>query len=195
MLVEPINHFYRSIQGWSEGITFVYARIISRSNEPRLYKFVEVGTWRGRSAAYMAVEIANSDKQIDFYCVDTWRGSDEVIHQNDPSIINDTMYEEFLENLRPVEGYFRPLRMPSVEAAKVFEDFSLDFVFIDAQHDFQSVRDDILAWLPKIKLGGVIAGHDYHPSSGVGLAVKSIFRDFECLPFCWFKVITHVASF
>jgi len=50
---------------------------------------------------------------------------------------------------------------PSVEAAKRFESESLHFVYIDANHSYTFVCDDIKAWLPKIKKGGVIGGHDY----------------------------------
>lgn len=186
------EHFYKNIQGWSDGIDQVYNNIIKRCIEPRLYRFVEVGTWRGRSAAYMAVEITKSGKAIDFYCVDTWRGSlDEELHQNDPAVMQDRLYEEFLENMRPVVGYFHPIRMLSVEAAKLFSDNSLDFVFIDAQHDYDSVYNDITSWLPKIKNGGIIAGHDYCNGTfnGVSRAVNSIFSSFGYSHGCWFKEV------
>jgi predicted O-methyltransferase YrrM len=51
--------------------------------------------------------------------------------------------------------------MESVSAAATYADGSLDFVFIDAAHDYQSVVDDIRAWGPKMKPGGTLAGHDY----------------------------------
>jgi hypothetical protein len=54
-----------------------------------------------------------------------------------------------------------PLKMPSLEAAEHFEDESLDFVFLDAGHDYQSISADIDAWLPKVIPGGTLAGHDY----------------------------------
>ena len=187
-----IDHFYESIHGWSDGIDKVYNRIIKKSLEPRVYRFVEVGTWRGRSAAYMAVEIARSGKMIDFYCVDTWKGSlDEELHQKDPAVIQGRLYEEFLENMKPVVGYFNPIKMPSIEAAKLFVDHSLDFVFIDAQHDYDSVYNDITSWLPKIRYGGTIAGHDYCNGAfnGVSRAVNSIFSNFEYGNGCWIKEV------
>ena len=53
------------------------------------------------------------------------------------------------------------IKKPSIEAAKDFEDRSLDMVYIDAEHDEDSIRDDIRAWRPKIKFGGWLAGHDF----------------------------------
>lgn len=122
-------------------------------------KFVEVGAWKGKSAAYMAVEIINSDKNIDFHVVDTWEGSEE--HMSNPELKD--LYEIFISNMKPVENYYKPMRMTSIDAAKLFDDESLDFVFIDAAHDYENVTADIKAWYPKVKKGGVLAGHDFYP--------------------------------
>ena len=50
----------------------------------------------------------------------------------------------------------------SVSAAKQFTDRSLDFVYIDADHSYESCLADINAWHPKIRVGGILSGHDYH---------------------------------
>ena len=50
--------------------------------------------------------------------------------------------------------------MTSEEASKKFEDNSLDFVFIDACHEYECVKEDIIHWLPKIAPNGILAGHD-----------------------------------
>ena len=52
--------------------------------------------------------------------------------------------------------------MTSIEASKLYEDNSLDFVLIDAAHDYENVKEDIKHWFPKVKKGGVMAGDDYH---------------------------------
>jgi len=54
-----------------------------------------------------------------------------------------------------------PIPLPSVEAAAQFNDASVDFVFIDADHSYDAVRADIRAWRPKLRAGGLLAGHDY----------------------------------
>lgn len=149
-------------------------------------KFVEVGSWKGKSSAYMAVEIANSDKEIDFYCVDIWEGS---IEQKGMEELH-RLYDIFLSNMKPVESYYTPLKMKSLDAVSIFGDHSLDFVFIDASHEYEDVKADIIAWLPKIKPGGILAGHDYyigdfdyHP--GVKKAVNEEFSEFEAKYNCW----------
>jgi len=53
------------------------------------------------------------------------------------------------------------IRKTSVEASKDFEDESLDFVYIDGNHNFMSIAEDLYVWTPKVKKGGVISGHDY----------------------------------
>jgi hypothetical protein len=58
------------------------------------------------------------------------------------------------------------MRMESIKAAAFIADNSLDMIFIDADHDYKSVMDDVKAWVPKVKLGGIIAGHDYDPNGG-----------------------------
>ncbi len=54
------------------------------------------------------------------------------------------------------------LRMDSVAAANTFPDRSLDFVYLDGDHSLAGCTRDIVAWAPKVKVGGILAGHDYY---------------------------------
>jgi uncharacterized Rossmann fold enzyme len=88
------------------------------------------------------------------------------------------------------------LRKDSREAAKDIPDGSLDFVFIDADHSYEGCRADIEAWLPKVKAGGFIAGHDYdnakYPQWGVKRAVDEMFGKVDLGEnFTWFQRIQH----
>jgi predicted O-methyltransferase YrrM len=137
--------------------------------------FVEVGTWKGMSAAYMAVEIINSGKNIRFDCVDTW---DFVPSQTEiPECKFENLYETFLNNIEPVKHQIKPVKALSWDGANYYTDKSLDFIFIDAAHDYESVKKDINAWFPKLKKGGVIAGHDYTWCDDVKKAVHEFFGD------------------
>src|SRR5690606_26723571 len=81
------------------------------------------------------------------------------------------------------------LHMPSVKAARQFDDESLDFVFIDAKHDYDSVKADIAAWRPKVKIGGWVCGHDYAPKQFPG-CVKAVDEAFDTVvlrsDYTWF---------
>lgn len=64
-------------------------------------------------------------------------------------------------------------RMMSLEASRTFQDASVDLVYLDASHDEQSVWDDLIAWVPKVKKGGICAGHDFFSRAyGVQKAVN-----------------------
>lgn len=68
------------------------------------------------------------------------------------------------ERMAPYE--FTAVRQTSVEASKLFEDESLDFVYIDANHSYESVLEDLSVWVPKVKPGGIVSGHDYIKRKG-----------------------------
>lgn len=139
--------------------------------------FVEIGCWKGRSASFMCVEIIKNNKNIKFDCIDTWKGSSE--HQHLSEVQNDKIYDIFLENMKPVENYYTSIRSKSVDASTLYEDQSLDFVFIDGDHSYDAVINDISSWFPKIKSGGILAGHDYPVFDEVTNAVnKLICKDF-----------------
>lgn len=167
-----MEHFYQNIgEPWfcSEEL---YKLAVEKFGDNT--HFVEIGAWKGRSASFMAVEIINSNKNIKFDVIDTWTGSSE--HHHFSSIRQNTLYDEFMKNTESVSHIINPLRMTSKEASTLYEDQSLDFVFIDASHDYQSVKEDILLWLPKVKKGGIISGDDYIDGwPGVVQAVNEVF--------------------
>ena len=166
-----MNHFYQNIHGWFD-FDNIYKSMVENAQDG--FHFVEVGAWKGKSAAYMCVEIANSGKQIKFDCVDIWTGAGGV-YDFDLSVKNQTLYDEFIANMLPVEKYYTPVKEFSDKAAKLYLDNSLDFVFIDAGHDYENISADIDAWLPKVKSGGWIGGHDYMSAPGVRQAVSERF--------------------
>ena len=186
-----MEHFYQNLgQDW---FTYpqLYKGMVEKFNEGS--HFVEVGVWKGRSASFMAVEIHNSGKKIKFDCVDTWEGSIEHIDESDPTKYDpilqekDGLYNEYLKNIEPVKHIINSVRTTSVEASKLYDDESLDFVFIDAAHDTESVKEDIQHWLPKVKKGGILAGHDYAWWQGVRDAVHIFFStdEFYESEGCW----------
>lgn len=166
-----MEHFYQNIQGWFdyEGL---YRKIIS--NLTNNSHIVEIGCWKGKSTSFLAVEIINSGKNIKLDCIDTWQGSTE--HNLTTQHQFDELYNTFLSNTEAVRNVINPIRTTSIDASKLYQDHSLDFVFIDAAHDYENVKLDIQNWLPKVKVGRTIAGHDYaHYCEDVQRAVRDSF--------------------
>lgn len=108
-------------------------------------KGAEVGVFTGYYSEVLFNEIPN----LHLYCVDIW-GEGKYKRAED----------ECLERLRPYNTTI--IKKPSVEAAKDVPDGSLDFVYIDAAHDYDNVKIDLNAWAPKVKVGGIIAGDDFY---------------------------------
>lgn len=179
-----MNHFYKNVnsENWFN-YEDLYSLVVNKF--PDNSHFVEVGVWKGMSACYMAVEIINSQKNIKFDCVDTWEFVPTSKEINEEQF--DKLYKIFLENIEPVKNNINIIKKLSWEGAELYNDESLDFVFIDAGHDYESVSKDLKAWSPKVKKNGIIAGHDYHYDCGVYPAVNEFFgKDkIKTMNSCW----------
>ena len=81
------------------------------------------------------------------------------------SNVTDADHEESLrllpERLAQHDGRYRVHRLTSVEAARSFENGSLDFVYLDATHSYEAVREDLRAWYAKVRSGGLFGGHAF----------------------------------
>jgi len=159
--VMKLEHYWLALPGpnWFNGAG-LYSRFVDRVEGHAVA--VELGSWKGRSACFMGVEIANSGKSIEFYAVDHWRGTPgESAHEQDADANDGRLFEVFEANIAPIAAYVRPIRSDTVEAASRFPDESVDFLYVDAAHDYQGVLRDLDAWFPKVKSGGTIAGDDW----------------------------------
>jgi len=154
-----IDHIYQNIDGWFD-FQSIYTEMVEKSKDNS--HFVEIGAWMGKSTSYMAVEIANSNKNIKFDTIDTWAGSDEESHKEIINGLEMSLYDKFISNVSPIINYINPIIGYSEYIADTYENESLDFVFLDGAHDYESIKKDIEKWYPKVKMNGVIAGHDYN---------------------------------
>lgn len=154
-----MKHFYETIPGWAS-FGELYVAMVQKA--PREAQFVEVGSWLGRSACLMAVEILNSNKDINFVCIDPWEdGGPDLRDTQYYKGLKHPVYDTFLENIRPVRHVITPLRLTSLAGATKFADGEIDFLMLDGDHNYDAIKADIDAWLPKMKKGGVISGDDY----------------------------------
>jgi predicted O-methyltransferase YrrM len=122
-------------------------------------KVLEIGSWKGMATAVMGRVL--SDYEGTLFAIDTWKGSSSV-----PSMEweagNTDIFNIFIDNMKILgllNQVVKPIVMESTAAAQIFQDKSLDFIFIDGDHSYSSLKQDILVWLPKLKEGGTICGH------------------------------------
>jgi hypothetical protein len=157
-----MEHFYKKIEGWA-AFADLYVEAVKGAPTDRESTFVEVGSWLGKSAAFMMVEIINSKKPIKFYCVDPWidGGPDLRDTEHFQKLPNKNLFETFSANLAPVIDHLSPLKMDSLSAADLFEPGEVDFLMLDGDHNYPAVKQEIEKWLPKMRRGGMISGDDY----------------------------------
>jgi len=168
-----MEHINENFIGW-----FTYPRIYKDMVEkfPSGSNFVEIGTYHGRSLSYLIVEMINAGKSFNITGVDSFTFEKQL--------------ETFEGNMQPIIDKFDVIIDQSWNADNYFDDESIDFVFIDADHVYESVKKDILAWWPKVKKGGILAGHDLCSEHiGVEQAVVEIFgNDWDKIyldELCW----------
>jgi predicted O-methyltransferase YrrM len=122
-------------------------------------RIAEIGCWTGLSTAVLAN--AAKDRGGLVYAVDHWRGNQGV-----PPLLAKAqavdVFAIFRRNLAALglADAVRPMVMDSESAAAVVADGLFDLVFIDADHRYSAIRRDLDLWLPKVRPGGVLCGHD-----------------------------------
>jgi hypothetical protein len=143
---------------------------------------VEVGVQGGHFSEHL-LRHWNGQRLIS---VDPWHAADPdeyVDVSNVSQEEHDRLYAETRERLEAFGERSIVWRTTSVEAAARLEPRSLDFVYIDARHDYRSVKEDLGHWYDKVRPGGVLAGHDYLDGTrpqgkyGVKSAVDEFFAE------------------
>ena len=120
-------------------------------------KGVEVGTFKGEFSRQI-VSIWNGT----LYMVDVWRPlGQEYIDASNHINFGSGLYHDAINNIKGFEDRAIMIRATSVIASEMFADESLDFVYIDANHAYEFVKEDIAKWWPKVKKGGWLCGHDF----------------------------------
>lgn len=116
----------------------------------------EIGSYMGHSAIIFNEYFKN------VYCVDAWISGYDP---NDGASNKDMRWVENEFDNRVKSTDIIKCKGLSIDIAKTVEDDSIDIVYIDATHTYEGVKSDILAWIPKVKSGGIISGHDYDTKS------------------------------
>jgi predicted O-methyltransferase YrrM len=150
------------------------------ANMPADGTFVELGAWLGKSSAYLCDKATSQEITI----IDSFKGTAEYIDSYYKLAKTNDIYELFLENMG--SRNYNVIKATSKAASKKFANESLDVVFIDLDHSYKAVKEDIKLWLPKVKKGGFIAGDDYHENwKGVIQAVDALLPRATFIDDCW----------
>lgn len=139
----------------------------SRDDLPQL--FVDMGFKVG---AEIGVYKGDFSKQfgnvgLKLFCIDPWKNYKDFYHNQGQKRL-DFLYEHTKRALAEYPS-IEIIRKTSMEAVEDFADESLDFVYIDANHEFRYIAEDISEWAKKVRKGGIVSGHDYfYIKSGTG---------------------------
>jgi hypothetical protein len=158
-----VEHFWNKcvLPLFDECCAEYYKSIVKKL--PDNSKLVEIGVFTGASLSVLVVENVNLDKKHDILAIDPWSNDwyngPTSLGNHDGDSVLALMVHVFQQNRVPDKA-FRFVRDYSFNVAKTIPDETLDFVFIDGGHEFHEVSRDIVDWLPKVKPGGILAGHD-----------------------------------
>lgn len=119
--------------------------------ELRFKEGAEIGVSKGHHSRVLC----ENNPGVKLYCIDIWEKELGYEEYEDPQ----NCFEETKRILSPFNCNI--IRKYSMDAVADFADDSLDFVYIDGAHDFRSVADDLCEWSRKVRVGGVVFGHDY----------------------------------
>jgi hypothetical protein len=160
-------------------------------NELGLRTGVELGVMTGGFSKYLL-----QNTYLSMYLIDPWvfiKDYDDTSNaENDVQELRLQMTKDALVNYK---SRYEIIREFSSDAVKLFGDKFFDFIYIDANHDYKHCTEDLNLWFPKIKDGGLMAGHDFL-DSGFNFGVRSAVLDFlEDKPYELYNTLEDWPSF
>lgn len=190
---------WKDVPGWCD-FEDVYAEAVKVTRSGG--HMVELGAAFGKSAALMASLIKESGKDLRFDAVDMWwkiknwkerwpprDNRHKILH-----VMDGDIHKAFLHYMKETgsSSYVRNVRASFVDAVSAYEGKSLDFVFLDGDHTYDGTVKYLNSILPKMKPGGVLAGHDYDSVDwpGVVRAVDERFPDRRIIGRCFWQQLS-----
>jgi len=178
---------WNDIEGWFD-YEELYSSMATKYNSGT---FVEVGSWLGKSVCYLAKCCKDNNSNNIIYAIDNWDGLDKNYMEEAKIRHNhNSIFDIFKSNIEDcgLSDIISPIVSNSWDGAKFFDDNSCDFIFIDADHEYESVLKDIVAWYPKLKTNGVLAGHDIFADQvrrAVSDGLSQFGKNFSQSGTCW----------
>jgi predicted O-methyltransferase YrrM len=157
---------YNDVFGWFD-FQEIYDEAISEAKDGD--KFLEIGCYMGKSTSYLLQKIKDSGKKIDVYVIDLFDTSSIFQSEQYPSLNGRNLEDIFDENMKTLD--LHPIKVKG-NSKDLFDKFENDFfsmIFIDGSHDYSSVKNDMVFYYPKLKEGGIFAGHDFNEQNNYGV--------------------------
>ena len=147
---------------------------------------VEVGTYIGGNLLRIASKIRESNKPIKLYGIDDFH----FVNISDKALNDDNLacgaydtrqqafYDTLINNIKKyeLEEFVEVIDSDSMKASELFKDNSIDLLFLDGNHSYTYCSNELKIWIPKVKTGGIVSGHDW-PSQGIQRAVRENFKE------------------
>jgi len=146
----------------------IHPSVELRDNLPAFFNQLgfKIGAEIGVKEGGFSLKLCKGIPNLELYCIDAWHrylGSKERRDE-----VQEARYNLCVERLAKPYGA-ELIRKLSLDAVKDFRDESLDFVFIDANHKFDYVMEDIIEWSKKVRKRGIVSGHDYYVFGNAGV--------------------------
>lgn len=161
---------YNNIFGWFD-FEDIYQQAVKEFDNG---VFIEIGSFQGKSACYMGELIKESNKKLTLVCVDLFPTKDEIKKWESEGAgqgaecaeilkLPDSLLNIFVKNIADagVEDYIIPIKASSKKAELLLGRGTYDFIFVDAGHGYNRVKNDLELYWPLVSIGGIFAGHDY----------------------------------
>lgn len=164
--------YYRLVQSSLHGSNLrrdvLYAHLMSALNLRG--HVVELGVETGSFSSSLLDRLKElGSTPLHYWMLDPWRSQpfyDDVA--NRPNDVQARLLQQAAQAVMPHWGVARLLQLESEHGARLFDDGSVDCVYVDGRHDYCGVLADLRTWWPKLREGGILAGNDYGNSRGLG---------------------------
>jgi predicted O-methyltransferase YrrM len=172
-LKESKIEYRNNIEGWmADGeLDWLYKQA------KKMNSIVEIGSWKGKSTHALLSGCKGTVTAIDHF-----QGSKNEERAHKEAKERD-IFQDFMKNVGEFKN-LKVLKMPSDEALELVEE--ADMIFIDGEHTYEAVKNDIKKWLPKAKK--LICGHDYNWLT-VRQAVNEVLGEVKSAGTIWYKEI------
>lgn len=163
------------------------AKLISQHN---VRVFAEIGVWKFKLGKKILVDPSVNKTLKEYWAIDPYREMPQYRQEKNSVMkkMGGIPQQRWDQIYHRVCGYMlwfhqvKLLRLTSRQASVLFKPAYFDMVFIDGDHTKKAVTEDFHLWMPRVRPGGILAGHDYHSYIGVRQAIDEIAPKVKLFP-------------